>query len=51
MYLQVGEVTEEEEKDPKDSGEEETKVWKLFSMQGGKKDAFPLGTKLKATGH
>ena len=51
MYLQVGEVTEEEEKDPKDSGEEETKVWKLFSMQGGKKDAFPLGTKLKAIGH
>ena len=48
MYLQVGVVTEEEEKDSKDSGEEETKVWKLFSMQGGKKDAFPLGTKLKA---
>ena len=46
MYLQVGEVTEE-----KDSGEEESKVWKLFSMQGGKKDAFPLGIKLKAIGH
>ena len=32
MYLQVGEVTEEKEKDPENSGEEESKVWKLFSM-------------------
>ena len=30
MCLQVGKMTEENEKDPEDSGEEETKVWKIF---------------------
>ena len=44
---QMGEVTKEEEKDSEDSGEEETKVWKLFSVQGKEieKYAIPASTK------
>ena len=45
---QVGEVTEVNE----NSGEEETKVWKLFSVQGKEieKYAIPAGTKNQVIG-
>ena len=47
MCLQVVEMTEENEKDPEDSGEEETKVWKIFYVSRGKivKYAIPAITK------